>query len=109
MGQRRRSILHSSPLRSLAVRVPFGPTLITCVALSVYNPHLLWHVYVSNYSVRRTSQEVNGLKLLSCHRPATQDNPQDLTSRQLEILQLLAQGLHNPEIADRLSTTPQDG
>jgi DNA-binding CsgD family transcriptional regulator len=40
-------------------------------------------------------------------RPATQSNPQGLTPRQLEILLLLAEGLHNAEIADRLSTTPK--
>jgi DNA-binding CsgD family transcriptional regulator len=40
-------------------------------------------------------------------RPATQANPQGLTPRQLEILLLLAEGLHNAEIADRLSTTPK--
>ena len=40
-------------------------------------------------------------------RPATQANPRGLTPRQLEILKLLAQGLHNVEIADRLSTTPK--
>ena len=36
-----------------------------------------------------------------------QANPQGLTVRQLEILQLLAEGLHNGEIAERLSTTPK--
>ncbi|HEV8190429.1 MAG TPA: LuxR C-terminal-related transcriptional regulator, partial [Ktedonobacterales bacterium] len=40
-------------------------------------------------------------------RPATQTNPLGLTPRQLEILLLLAEGLHNPQIADRLSTTPK--
>ncbi|HEV2237729.1 MAG TPA: AAA family ATPase [Ktedonobacterales bacterium] len=40
-------------------------------------------------------------------RPATQANPHGLTPRQLEILLLLAEGLHNAEIADRLSTTPK--
>ena len=40
-------------------------------------------------------------------RPATQANPQGLTPRQLEILLLLAEGLRNPEIAARLSTTPK--
>jgi DNA-binding CsgD family transcriptional regulator/tetratricopeptide (TPR) repeat protein len=36
---------------------------------------------------------------------ATQANPYGLTPRQLETLLLLAEGLHNHEIADRLSTT----
>ena len=40
-------------------------------------------------------------------RVATQENPKGLTTRQLEILLLLAEGLHNAEIADRLSTTPK--
>jgi DNA-binding CsgD family transcriptional regulator len=40
-------------------------------------------------------------------RATTQANPHGLTPRQLEILQLLAEGLRNPEIAGRLSTTPK--
>jgi DNA-binding CsgD family transcriptional regulator len=40
-------------------------------------------------------------------RSTTRENPHGLTSRQLEILLLLAEGLRNPEIADRLSTTPK--
>jgi DNA-binding NarL/FixJ family response regulator len=40
-------------------------------------------------------------------RPATQANPQGLTNRQLEVLALLAEGLRNPEIAKRPSTTPK--
>ncbi|HET9110769.1 MAG TPA: AAA family ATPase [Ktedonobacterales bacterium] len=40
-------------------------------------------------------------------RPATRENPQGLTNRQLEILLLLAEGLRNAEIAERLSTTPK--
>jgi DNA-binding CsgD family transcriptional regulator len=40
-------------------------------------------------------------------RPATQANPAGLTPRQLEILLLLAEGLRNTEIAERLSTTPK--
>ena len=38
-------------------------------------------------------------------RVVTRENPHGLTTRQLEILLLLAEGLHNAEIADRLSTT----
>ncbi|HEU4785372.1 MAG TPA: LuxR C-terminal-related transcriptional regulator, partial [Ktedonobacterales bacterium] len=40
-------------------------------------------------------------------RSTTRENPHGLTSRQLEILLLLAEGLRNPEIAGRLSTTPK--
>jgi DNA-binding CsgD family transcriptional regulator/tetratricopeptide (TPR) repeat protein len=38
-------------------------------------------------------------------RVATQANPHGLTPRQLEVLVLMAEGLHNGEIAARLSTT----
>ncbi len=40
-------------------------------------------------------------------RSATQANPAGLTPRQFEILLLLAEGLRNAEIAERLSTTPK--
>lgn len=40
-------------------------------------------------------------------RAATQANPRGPTPRQREILLLVAEGLHNTEIADRLSTTPK--
>jgi DNA-binding CsgD family transcriptional regulator len=40
-------------------------------------------------------------------RPATRANPLGLTPRQLEILLLVASGLRNGEIAERLSTTPK--
>jgi DNA-binding CsgD family transcriptional regulator/tetratricopeptide (TPR) repeat protein len=40
-------------------------------------------------------------------RSTTRENPYQLTHRQLEILLLLAEGLHNPEIAERIATTPK--
>jgi len=35
-------------------------------------------------------------------RPATRQNPANLTPRELEVLELVAEGLHNAEIAERL-------
>jgi DNA-binding CsgD family transcriptional regulator len=40
-------------------------------------------------------------------RPLTRANPAGLTSRQLEVLQLLAQGLTNAEIGERLFVSPK--
>jgi DNA-binding CsgD family transcriptional regulator/tetratricopeptide (TPR) repeat protein len=40
-------------------------------------------------------------------RPTTRGNPLGLTNRQLEVAMLLAEGLPNAQIADRLSTSPK--
>jgi len=40
-------------------------------------------------------------------RPATRANPARLTAREAEVVRLVAQGLRNGEIAERLSVTPK--
>jgi len=40
-------------------------------------------------------------------RPATRANPARLTARKTEVVRLVAQGLRNGEIAERLSVTPK--
>jgi DNA-binding CsgD family transcriptional regulator/tetratricopeptide (TPR) repeat protein len=57
--------------------------------------------------VRQRLREAGARDLPRGPRPATQANPHGLTPRQLEILLLLAEGLHNTEIANQLSTTPK--
>lgn len=38
-------------------------------------------------------------------RPSTRDNPAGLTTRRVEVLRLMSEGLRNAEIATRLSTS----
>ena len=54
---------------------------------------------------RRLRQRMRDLGVIRVPRgpmPATRDNPAGLTSRQVDVLRLLADGLTNPEIAARL-------
>jgi DNA-binding CsgD family transcriptional regulator/tetratricopeptide (TPR) repeat protein len=52
--------------------------------------------------VARKLRELGARGLPRGPRPATRDNPAGLTSRELDVLQLLVEGLRNAEIAERL-------
>ena len=52
--------------------------------------------------VARRLRERGALKVPRGPRPKTRRNPANLTSREVEVLVLVAQGLHNSEIAGRL-------
>ncbi len=57
--------------------------------------------------VRRTLRDMGAVRVPRRARPATRANPAGLTSRQLEVLALLAEGLTNAQIADRLFVSPK--
>ncbi|HEX5013619.1 MAG TPA: AAA family ATPase [Candidatus Limnocylindrales bacterium] len=59
---------------------------------------------------RRTTERLQALgavRIARGPRPATRANPAGLTARQVEILRLVAEGLGNAEIAERLVISPK--
>ena len=57
--------------------------------------------------VARRLRERGARRLPRGPRPATRANPANLTPRQIEVLALVVEGLHNREIAERLFVSPR--
>ena len=57
--------------------------------------------------VGRRLRERGAANLPRGPRPATRENPAQLTARELEVLDLVADGLRNRDIAERLFLSPR--
>jgi len=63
---------------------------------------------VATLSMFKSSLKLKGVRNISRGpRESTLNNPAQLTTRQIDILTLLRDGLHNKEIADKLFISPK--